>query len=123
MKNAIRLPLLLLAALGAQAAGAQCIYPQAPDKIPDGATATLQQMLAAQKTVKQFDTDIDAYNACLDMELQTLLANPDIDDARKAELREMQIKKHDAAVDADQAIADQFNEQVRAYQEAHKKKE
>ncbi len=123
MKNSILLPFVLLAALGAQAAGAQCIYPQPPDKIPDGATATLKEMLATQKIIKQFDTDIAAYNACLDMELQTALANPNLDDAQKAEMQEMQLKKHNAAVDADQAIADQFNEQVRVYQQAHKKKE
>ena len=100
MKNAPLLPIVLLAALGAQAAEATCIYPQAPDKIPDGATATLDQMLAAQKLVKQFDTDIDAYNACLDMELQTALANPNLDDTQKAALKEMQAAKHNAAVDA-----------------------
>jgi len=113
--------LTLLAALATTAAQATCIYPRAPDNIPDGRTATYDQMVAAQQAVKQFDADIAAYNACLQMELESLLASPDIDDARKAELSEMQVKKNNAAVDEAQALADRFNEQVRAYKEANKK--
>jgi uncharacterized protein YfkK (UPF0435 family) len=113
--------LVLLAALATTAAQAACIYPRAPENIPDGRTATYDEMVAAQKAVKQFDADIAAYNACLNMELQSLLARPDLDDARRAELAEMQVKKNNAAVDEAQAVADRFNEQLRAYKEANKK--
>jgi hypothetical protein len=113
--------LTLLATLVAATAQAACIYPRAPDNIPDGRTATYDQMVAAQQAVKQFDTDIAAYNACLTMELEALLADPNIDDARKAELADMQVKKNNAAVDEAQTVADRFNEQLRAYKEANKK--
>jgi hypothetical protein len=121
MKKMILASLVLLASLAAIPARAACIYPRPPENVPDGATATYEQMVEAQKAVKQFDADVTAYNACLDMELQSLLADPGLDDARKAELQAMQVKKNNAAVDEAQALADRFNEQLRAYKEAHKK--
>lgn len=121
MKKTTLAFLTLLAALGATGAQAACIYPRAPENIPDGSTATLEQMVAAQQAVKQFDADITAYNACLDMELQSLLADPNLDEARRNELRAMQVKKNNAAVDEAQAVADRFNEQLRAFKAAQKK--
>jgi uncharacterized protein YfkK (UPF0435 family) len=121
MNKMIPVSLALLAWLATASAQAACIYPRPPEDIPDGATASYEQMVSAQQAVKQFDADVTAYNACLDMELQSLLANPELDDARKAELQAMQVKKNNAAVDEAQAVADRFNEQLRAYKEAHKK--
>jgi hypothetical protein len=112
---------VLLASLATGAAQATCIYPREPENIPDGATATYDEMVAAQTAVKQFDADISAYNACLEMELQAILADPDLDEARKAEFGTMQAKKNNAAVDHAQAVATRFNEQLRAYKDAHKK--
>lgn len=113
--------LALLATMATATAQAACIYPRAPENIPDGATATYDQMVAAQTAVKQFDADIAAYNACLTMELEALLADPNIDDLRKAEIADMQVKKNNAAVDEAQAVATRFNEQLRAWKEANKK--
>lgn len=111
----------LLALLGAASATAACIYPRPPETVPDGATATYDEMVEAQKAVKQFDADVTAYNACLDMELQAILANPEIDEARKQELSAMQAKKNNAAVDDVQAVVDRFNEQLRVFRERNKK--
>ena len=112
---------VLLASLATGAAQATCIYPREPENIPDGTTATYDEMVAAQTAVKQFDADISAYNACLDMELQAILADPNLDDPRKAELGTMQAKKTNAALDHAQAVATRFNEQLQAYKAAHKK--
>ena len=49
------LALTATAALAAGAAYADCPYPAAPDKLPDGASATLQDMLAGQKAVISLD--------------------------------------------------------------------
>lgn len=113
--------LFLAAALAGGVAYADCTYPQAPDKVPDGNTATLQEMLAAQKTVKQFDHDIKAYTDCLKLEHDTAVSklDPSTDPkkakARKSELDNMWAKKNDAAVDQDTAVTNRFNEQVRIY--------
>ena len=121
MRMVILSAVFLLAGLAATTAGATCIYPRPPENIPDGATATYEEMVAAQTAVRQFDADIAAYNACLAMELQALLDSGGIDDARRAELEAMQVKKNNAAVDEAQAVADRFNEQLRVYKERNKK--
>lgn len=120
MKATAIASVMLLAALGAAPAMAQCIYPRPPESLPDGATATYEEMVEAQKAVRQFDADITAYNACLDMELQAMLANPELDEARKQELRAMQAKKNNAAVDDVQAVVDRFNEQLQVFKERRK---
>jgi hypothetical protein len=112
---------VLLASLATGAAQATCIYPREPENIPDGAAATYDQMVAAQQAVKQFDADISAYNACLEMELQAILADPNVDETRKAEFGTMQAKKNNAAVDHVTAVAARFNEQLKAFKEANKK--
>jgi hypothetical protein len=109
----LTLVLTLLAAAGA--AEATCIYPRAPERVPDGSTATYDEMAAAQKAVRQFNDDIDAYNSCLDLEMATLEKTGTYDENRLAELRAMQAKKNNAAVDEVQALADRFNEQLRIF--------
>ena len=96
-------------------AQAACIYPRAPDRLPDGSTATYEEMAAAQKAVRQFNEDINSYNSCLDLEMVTLEKSGDYDENRLTELRAMQAKKNNAAVDEVQALADRFNEQLRIF--------
>ncbi len=55
----------LLAALAAGNAYAACTYPTPPDSLPDGATATREQMLEGKKKVTEFDQAIGAYTTCL----------------------------------------------------------
>lgn len=110
-----RVLIAALACLAAGAAQATCIYPQAPGKLPDGKTATYDEMVAAQKAVQQFNEDINSYNACLDMEMASYEKSGLYDENRLAELRTMQAKKNNAAVDEVQAIADEFNEQLRIF--------
>ena len=111
----------LLACLAAGSAKATCIYPRAPEHIPDGNTAAFEEMAAAQKAVKQFDEDVTAYNACLDMEMLSYEQSGQFDPKRLLELRAMQAKKNNAAVDEVQAIADRFNEQLRIFNARNKK--
>lgn len=110
-----RCTIALLFLLAAGAAQAACIYPRAPDRIPDGRTASYDEMLAAQKAVKQFNDDINSFNACLDMEMTAYEKSGLYDENRLTELRLMQAKKNNAAVDEVQALADQFNEQLRIF--------
>jgi hypothetical protein len=110
-----RLTLALLALAASGTVQAACIYPRAPDKLPDGSTATYEEMVAAQKAVKQFNDDINAYNACLDLEMVTLEKSGSYDANRMTELRQIQAKKNNAAVDEVQALADRFNEQLRIF--------
>jgi hypothetical protein len=88
--------------------------------VPDGKTATYEEMVAAQKAVQQFNEDINSYNACLDMEMSAYETSGQYDPNRLTELRAIQAKKNNAAVDEVQAVADQFNEQLRIFKSRDK---
>jgi hypothetical protein len=96
---------------------ADCPYPPAPDKLPDGATATLEEMIAGQKTVKAYQKAIDDYVACIDKELDAAIAKggDQLKPQQKADMQKVEAQKHNAAIDQEQAIADRFNEQVKVY--------
>ena len=111
----------LVACLAAGSARATCIYPRAPETTPDGKTAAYEEMAAAQKAVKQFDEDVTAYNACLDMEMLSYEQSGQFEPNRLLELRAMQAKKNNAAVDEVEAVADRFNEQLRIFNARNKK--
>lgn len=96
---------------------ADCSYPPPPAKIPDGNTATMQEMLEAKKAVTQYNKDINAYVACIKLEHETAVTNAGdkLTPEQKADMERMEVQKNNAAVDQLQSIADRFNEQVRIY--------
>ena len=117
----------ILAALASGHAYATCSYPQAPEKLPDGATATMQEMVAAQKQVVQYNADIKAYTDCLKLEHDQALAKADNDkltkeqkEAMKKQLDNIQTEKNNAAVDAAEAVTARFNEQIRTFKAKQK---
>ena len=60
------IPLTLAFALSAAAhADSSCTYPTAPVTPPDGATATKDQMVAANKDYGRYNTEMNAYLDCL----------------------------------------------------------
>jgi acetyl-CoA carboxylase carboxyltransferase component len=110
---------LILALLAGGHAYANCSYPKAPEKIPDGATATMAEMVQAQKAVKAYNDDIKAYTECLKQEHDQEKAKADADknvtQEQKDEMEKVLVQKNNAAVDEAQAITDRFNEQVRIF--------
>ena len=105
------------AALAAGAVHAECPYPAAPDKLPDGTTATLEEMLAGQKAVKAYQKAIDDYVACIDKELEGAIAKSadKLKPEQKADMQHVEAQKHNAAIDQEQSVADRFNEQVKVF--------
>jgi hypothetical protein len=108
---------LVIAGLAAAPAFATCSYPKAPSNIPDGATATLEQMVAAQKAVKAYNDEIKAYTDCLKLEHDTAVAKDSdkLTKEQKDEMEKMQVQKNNAAVDEAEQVTARFNEQVKAY--------
>ena len=95
-----------------------CDYPKRA-KIPDGATASTEQMLAGQKSVKAYMAAMDEYLVCIDMEDKEVMESSDsASDKELARRKVTTDKKYNAAVDEMELIAAQFNEEVRAYKEA-----
>jgi len=114
----------LIAVLAAAPVYADCTYPAVPGKLPDGATATLDEMLAGQKTVKEYDAAIKAYVDCIDKELDQKIASAgdQLKPEQKADMQKVEAQKHNAAIDQLQGVADRFNEQVKVFKARADKK-
>ena len=113
------IPLTLVLALGAAAtAQADCTYPRAPDKIPDGATASKDEMVAAKNDVSRYNNEMNAYLDCIKLEIQAIPKDAKMskDDKAKAEAQEKLLdQKNNAAVDELQSVASRFNEQLKIW--------
>ena len=109
--------LAAVAAFATSLAFADCTAPSPPQSIPDGNTATLQQMLAGKKAVTDFNNATNAYLDCLKNAHQAALAaaGPKASDDEKAKLDKAETDPHNKAVDQLQSVADRFNEQIRIY--------
>ena len=109
--------LALLSLLAAGQAYAACTYPKAPEKIPDGTTSNLDEMKAGIKAVKQFDTDITAYQACVEAENTAAMqaAGDKLPEDKKKDMMRMMSQKINAAADESAALAARLNEQIRVY--------
>ena len=113
------IPLTLVLALGAAAtAQADCTYPRAPDKIPDGVTASKDEMVAAKNDVSRYNNEMNAYLDCIKLEIQAIPKDAKMskDDKAKAEAQEKLLdQKNNAAVDELQSVATRFNEQLKIW--------
>jgi len=116
--------LLALGLLAAAPAGfAACTYPKAPTQMPDGATASKDEMIAGQKEVKAFMAAMDEYLKCIDSENPpTPTAGMSDSQKKEQDAREkMRLQKHNAAVADEEAVADRFNTQLHVYNDRQKK--
>jgi outer membrane murein-binding lipoprotein Lpp len=111
------LAMTLGAALFSASAYADCTYPPAPTKLPDGASATLEEMVAGQKTVKEYDKAVKEYVDCIDKEVDEKIAKggDKLKPEQKTDMQKVEAQKHNAAIDQLQNVADRFNEQVKVY--------
>jgi hypothetical protein len=94
----------------AQAGGAQAIgdcRPPGAREIPDGATATTEQMVAAQTRIKAFVRDGQAYVKCVDAVAD--------DKERATSDRNAAIVEHNRMVGELERAAADFNEQIRTF--------
>ena len=98
-------------AFGVATAQAECAFPKAPATIPDGKTASEPEMVAAMQAFKAYNEEVNAFGACLEEETKSKAAGT----AQLMQLKTMQTKKHNAAIDELQAKAKLFNEQVRVF--------
>jgi ABC-type Fe3+ transport system substrate-binding protein len=114
MKAASLLGICALLGL-ASAAHAECAYPKSPDAVPDGSTASEQEMVAAMGQFKQYNSDVEAYLKCLDDETATRVKDAGGSTGTILQIKAMQSKKHNSAVDELQTAATKFNAQIRAF--------
>jgi hypothetical protein len=101
--------LLLCSACFSGAASAACEMPSLVGAIPDGGTATEQQLAAAQTEVRAYVEAMDRYIAC---ENQELAARRESASPEFLYLMSTRIESARREVDA---VATRFNDQVNAF--------
>ena len=82
-----------------------CALPSAPPPIPD--PPVKEELLKAQKLIKQFQAEMLVYRECIDKDL-------DSGELSKGNLLAIS-NAHDYTVDMEERVANMFNEALRAY--------
>jgi len=112
VETVIRSLIAVVAILGASTAVA-CDYPGEADfAVPNGATATKDQMIATQGNVKTYVQAVEGYLACLDKK------QADAGEELTKEQQAIYSLRYNAAVDAMETVADQFNAALGEYKNA-----
>jgi hypothetical protein len=117
--------LLVILAIGPVAhAQADCTYPRAPDSMPDGNTATKEEMIAGKNEVSRYNNEMNAYLDCIKLELDAATPKDPSklskdEKAKAAEQEKVLTQKNNAAVDELQAVVGRFNEQLKIYKAKH----
>jgi hypothetical protein len=103
---------LAIVAVSCAGGALACDYPPLV-AVPEGTSATIDQMVAAQETVRAYMEGMDTYLNCVNSELEA--AGDDAPEEFKAIL----VSRHNAAVAEMEAVAASFNDQIAAYREAN----
>ena len=121
MKKMLMTGFAIVSLAAAAAAQADCTYPRAPERMPDGSTASLDDMKAAKGQVEKYNKDMEAYLACIKLEHDDTVAKQGsaLSEDQKKQMALMYAQKNDAAVDELQSVAARFNDQVKAYKAKH----
>ena len=115
---------VLALALGSSAGMAgDCSGPDTPS-LPDGATASMEDMLAGQKAVKAYQAANLEYMGCLEKEFTAAEAaalESDSEDDKQAaqETYQKAVDAYNAAVSQEEEVAGQFNTEIREYKAAN----
>ena len=119
MKKITRIVVFTATLLAAPLALA-CDYPSRAD-LPDGSTATKEEMIGGQRNVKSYMGAMEEYLSCIEAaEQETVAGNDDSDEEAKQQRIEMFNKKYNAAVEEMNLVAEEFNAQVRMYKDRSK---
>jgi len=106
---------LSLALLCSASGAIACDYPERA-AVPDGTTATKDEMIAGQSAVKSYMTAMEEYLSCIEAEeAAAVLALGDVDEETTRRRNEIFNQKYNGAVEDMNRVAEEFNIQVRAY--------
>ena len=105
--------LIFAQCLAAGLAQAECTR-ESPPEMPDGRTASMEEMAAAQGAVKSFVASVAEYHDCMDKDIKIAEEEED------ADKHEDLVKQFNAADDMKVQTASDFNKEVKAYKKAQK---
>jgi hypothetical protein len=90
-------------------AGADCAKPPRAPVMPQGATATDEEMKAGHDALQKYVLILETYQSCMEQRVRTAPADT------KPEIRQQWQALADAAIDAAHEIADVYSIQLRAF--------
>lgn len=108
-----RVAIAFVMAFMGHAALADCVRPQPSFQVPEGTTATAEQMAEAQKAVVAFANAVVDYASCLQGELGQKSIGKD--QAAKEALNKEYAAAHTAAAQEVNGLANCFNEQLESF--------
>jgi hypothetical protein len=97
-----------------------CALPT-PPALPDGASASREQMSSARQAFEAYDAATNAYTKCVDATVARVAAQQGRG-APPEELERLQAfgtTAHNTAINQEQGVAEQLNTQIRAYKAKH----
>lgn len=114
---------VLVAAMGTAYAHAECEAPDEPN-IPDGANASMQEMLDGQESVESFQSANMGYMKCLeaefaDAEKKAKKAKDKTEAAKAMATYSAAVDAYNTAVSKEESVAGEFNTQIREYKAAN----
>ncbi|MDX1733592.1 MAG: hypothetical protein R3228_04465 [Halioglobus sp.] len=120
MNHYLKCAVVALALGSAGHAWAECAAPEAPT-MPDGGSATMDDMLAGQKAVKAYQAANLEYMNCLEPMIEAATAKARGESATEEDMAAAKAleEKFNAAVSAEEDVAGQFNTEIREYKAAN----
>mgnify|MGYP001824952642 CR=1 FL=1 len=118
--NYLKLAVLGVAFGSCGAIAADCTPPATPT-LPDGASASMEDMLEGQKAVKAFQATNLEYMGCLDPHIKAATAKATGDSPTQEDVDAVKAleEQYNAAVSAEEELAGQFNTEIREYKAAN----
>ena len=114
--NKITRTLISAAFLFATPLALACDYPSAPADLPDGNSATKEEMIAGVNAIKAYQQAMIEYRSCIEADEVLALQALDADDAEgRTRQQEIATQRHDASVEDESRVVEEFNAQIRAY--------
>jgi len=93
-----------------------CDYPAPPKDLPDGSSASKDEMLAGVKTIAAYQEEMTVYLSCIEADqiIATQALAEDDEEGKKRSQSNFD-KKYNAAVDEQTKTVEQFNLEIRAF--------
>lgn len=120
MNNTIKLAILGMVFTSAASFADDCTVPNTPT-LPDGAEATMEQMLVGQQAVKEYQAANTSYRACLDPQIAAAetAAAGDSPGPELVEALKVLTDSFNESVSKEEELATVFNAELREYKEAN----
>jgi len=97
---------------------ADCVMPETPE-LPDGTSATMDEMISGQKAFKAFQADAQAFRDCVDETMEAMKAAADEGEEAAVAKYTAAVKDYNGSVAAEEKLAEEFNSAIRAYKAAN----